>query len=130
MERMIKFAFYVLKQYTLCLSNQQTTERYYTFYSFIFNRKQIILALDFVLIQFCFAVLQKYTNVSPSTFLEPFVEGIKSQLNEELKIETGSIYDRKKALGVLTAFIGLMSELSYNNFTLMTLKCELKLITS
>ena len=107
---MVAFVMFLVKSYALCLGNPQYNERFYTFYSFIFNRKQIILALDFVLLQYLFAILKKYTSVSPSIFMGNFLKDIIYILNiEEAKIDAESIYDRKKALGILTSYIGLMS---------------------
>jgi len=57
MLKILNSVLYVVKLYTLCLTNTQTIERFYTFYSFVFNKKQIIISIDFLLLKYLFTIL-------------------------------------------------------------------------
>ena len=61
--KIINSVNYVLMYDILCLTNPQTIERYYTFYSFMFRKKQIIISLDSLLLKFCYSVLKKFTSL-------------------------------------------------------------------
>ena len=73
--------------------------------------------------------MKRYSKKEPSSYLINFIKDIKTIFNTEtqLEITQENVYDRKKALGILTSYISLMTELNTVDFHWITLKSEIKI---
>ena len=69
--KMFKSTMFLFSTYGKFLSNRESVDRFYTFYSFSFNKNFRLLSMDYFLAKFCILVLKKL-NAHSSYFTKIF----------------------------------------------------------